>query len=193
MFEYTQAFLKPFKWAQRLYASLLSGEDQTRVEGTVNELLDPITASAPPAASIRTAADWNSMVREHQSTIQGIYTSVDAAEKYAYGLKSTVQARVGEAFRAVRSLATSLDLIKTLNRREAHKSTVLMGGDYTLVDTSPENYYQYPLLASDSKEGCFRLGGIGSYSVVRTGQKPKADIFLERTIGSLFEQAASRT
>lgn len=184
MLEYTNAFLKAFKWAKSAYDFTLALSSQREIKLGLPDLTAPIINDLPDKiVSITTDRDWNLNTKEQDSILGSLYASTDQAEDYILGQYSTVESRLTDSERRVQKLETDLVNLQQVQRTDASTSIHISGGEEDWVDKDPEFYIEADRLASDPKEKIFRLKDTGSFSSIRSLGGFAGVVVLEKTLG----------
>ena len=168
MFEFTEAYLSPFKWAQQAYKYMLTDQNQT-LQITREDLTSDISSLIDQSTiTILTHSDWNMASLSQMSILGGMYESIDQGEKYYNGLFTAISSRLSESERRIQEQEANLKVLLSASRLVASTSVHLKGGDSSTIETNEKYYRYFGPLESVPNEGIFRLKDTGFFSSLRS-------------------------
>lgn len=187
MFEYTTAFLTPFKWARAAYSRLLAGQGDSTIEVLPEDLLaSSVSEVSPPPPQIASAQQWNQAVDAQLSDLRAMYLSVDKAYDYVVGIQTVLGSKLLQTEKKIEDIERSLRVIRAALKSSASNSLDVRGGDLSLIDTDPDLYREAPLLERRLEEGVFALKDSGFFSSIRSLGGFAGSVRVDRSLAPYF-------
>lgn len=187
MFEYTKAYLNPFRWAQSAYERTIQQSSVESLNVTPDSMLNRIEESVPEEVEpIVDHASWNRVSLNQLKILGGLFAAIERSHSYILGLRSIMESRVAESETRLNKLTNSLKTIRTSQTFAANTSIDIVGGDNSWIETDSRYYTDSALLDRNQDENAFHLRSTGRFSSIRSIKGFAGTIVIEEDLGRLI-------
>lgn len=194
MREYTDSFLKAFKWARASYEHSLGLVTTDTVSVDAASLIRPTAESTySPLVEIESSVDWNTNTIKQMSDLAGLYTSIDQCDDYYKGLYATISARLEESSNRLDELESKLKTSRSTLSNAGNTINTVRGGSLDQVELDPKFYSTYGLLNTDPIEGVYCLSDTGVFSTIRSLNGFAGKAFIEKSLFPIVEETGQLT